>query len=246
MKAGTSAANHTYGQVDSCTGCHTGATSEFDGTTTVHSTAGTETHASMLTGAANCTTDCHSGSIQTVVHAPNGGCQNCHNTAADGTLISSTYGNASGHTKGLASSCTDCHSKADPYDYNVDFQAHTADTHTRLITTGAAKCTDCHGTSDVKTVTHGNNCEYCHIDATADGSFQDGTETDSKFGSTVVGDATQHSTGSDSTCLVCHNGYDSDFTSHDAATRDTRHLTYLAGSSKCTGCHSGAIAVRIS
>jgi hypothetical protein len=245
MNSGTSAANHTYGSVDSCTGCHAGATSEFDGGTTVHSTGGTETHASMLTGASNCTTTCHSGNVQTVVHNPNGACQNCHASASDGSFVTLTYGSSVNHNKGVASSCTDCHGSDDPVNYAGNFQAHTADTHSVLSTTGADKCTACHTNVNIATLAvdsdlHGDNCENCHIDATSDGSFQDGTETDSKLGATVAGNATLHTIGNSSNCLVCHNGYDSDFTSHDAATRDTRHLTYLAGSSKCTGCHSGA------
>jgi hypothetical protein len=198
----------------------------------------------MLTGASNCTTDCHSGNIQTAVHAPNGGCQNCHASASDGSFVTLTYGSSVNHSKGVASSCTDCHGSDDPIDYAENFSLHTADTHGNMVSNATPKCDSCHGTGvDVKVVIHKDDCENCHIDTqlpTTDGSFQDGTELDSALADTVAGSATGHVVGTPNTdCLGCHSAYSANFVSHHEATRDTRHQTYMATSSTCTTtCHN--------
>jgi hypothetical protein len=252
MKAGTSAANHDYITTPSCTTCHDNHLTDFDGTTDGHfgtqpeNLVSTNTHASNINGVSNCTTNCHNlGAIYDVVHTS---CTTCHTSATDGSLANRTTGDATQHDAVIdgaartVSTCLTCHSKADPYDYNVDFSAHTADTHGNMVSNTTPKCDSCHGTGvDVKVVIHNDDCQNCHINITDNGSFQDGTELDSALAGTVAGSATGHVVGTTNTgCLGCHSGYDADFTGHDAATRDSRHLTYLAGSTKCTGCHSGA------
>ena len=158
--------NHVYGATSSCRTCHLRFVTDFDGTTTGHSgTSGTEdpdstdTHG-FLDSASNCTTDCHGGpsvtstEIQTTIHTT---CQACHVSATDGSFADGTdsgspanttvLGVATNHSKGVASSCTACHSETGR-DYSTDYTVHTADTHSsRLVVTGAAKCTDCHGTA---------------------------------------------------------------------------------------------------
>ncbi|MBU0673893.1 MAG: hypothetical protein KJ950_04550 [Proteobacteria bacterium] len=231
MKAGASSANHTYGTTDTCTGCHNGATSEFNGTTTVHATAGTETHVAKLLGNTNCTTaPCHQGNVQTVVHAGGLGCQNCHNTASDGTLINS----ASAHVKGVAQDCTQCHSAI-----AANFTAHNTTTrdanHASNITgISSAKCTDCHdpaGTKDILVDIHGTGasatCTTCH-----NASY--GTTNGTLIGSAGA----NHTVGSPSDCVNCHVALSSDFTAHTSETHSAR-LTGL-GSAKCTTCHDPA------
>jgi hypothetical protein len=258
MKPLSSAANHTYGALDTCSDCHSGATNEFDanvGTrTTVHSTGGIETHASALDSASNCTTNCHSGDIQTGVHAPNGGCQNCHASAFDGSFVTLTYGNSANHTKGGVSSCTDCHGNGvgDPIDYANNFSAHNstisnARHNTRLLTTGAPQCTSCHTAAngtEVRDNIHAlNTCDNCHINTTTDGSFQDGTETDSALLGAVAGNATLHSVGFDSNCTVCHTAYNNDFNNHDDTIMISRHNSFVTGNGapECTSCHGGDV-----
>jgi hypothetical protein len=209
----------------------------------------------MLTSAANCTTNCHSGDIQTVVHAPNGGCQNCHATASDGSFVTLTYGSSANHSKGVASSCADCHGSDDPFDYAGNFSDHDSTTsdarhNTRLLTTGAPQCTSCHSAANgiqVRDTIHSTStCDNCHIDATTNGSFQNGTEDDSALGITVAGNATFYS-GNDSNCTVCHTGYNNDFNNHDTAIMDSRHSAYVVGTGapECTSCHGGDVITAV-
>ncbi len=201
-----------------CTDCHTVDPA-------VHPTDVMPDHSTFLLTTDSQCVSCHTGDVQSVVHAANG-CSNCHDSSFNLKAGANGYGDATRHTLGGSSSCSVCHPNR-----AADFQNHLTPTHANVA--GTASCQSCH-TGDIPTVVHAS-CTSCHTDIVADGTLRAGT----------VGDASGHTKGTPSACADCHPSRAADFFNHTSPVDHVAkgHVTATTGATpttNCAGCHNPA------
>ena len=204
-----------------CTDCHTVDTA-------VHPNDVMPDHSAFLLTTDSQCVSCHTGDVQSVVHAKNG-CGNCHDGSYNLKAGANGYGDATRHGAvgvGNQSTCVTCHPNR-----AADFQNHVAPTHTNVQAT--ASCQTCH-TGDIPSVVH-TACTSCHTDMVSDGTLRAGT----------VGDASGHTLGSPSACADCHTSRATDFYNHTQPVDHVAkgHVTAATGSTPttdCAGCHNPA------
>ncbi len=237
------ATGHTIDSTSECVDCHAAFATDFQG-----EHGGGFNHTGVVTYP-NCTTTCHPNSVALTITATHTDCTVCHtNTGSNGTLISGTNGDGTGHVVGSTSSCADCHNA-----YNGNFWvahdswAHLTTSSADALVGNASCTTTCHDGSSANNIvlspsTHNMNCGACHTHINSNGTLRSGTN----------GDASGHALDSTSSCQDCHDisqggpGGDFDGGSHS----DYDHSGMVGTSNgtpvaNCNGCHDGTTGPNI-